>query len=47
MLNGGADTTGQSGLEGRGIDAQDDVAAPIAVVARESAATRPPSRRDQ
>jgi hypothetical protein len=40
MLNGGADTTGQSGLEGRENDAQGDRAAANKVVAHDSAAPR-------
>ena len=40
ILNGGADTTGQSGLGGRAIAAHADVAAPSVVVAHESAAPR-------
>jgi len=40
MLNGGADTTGQSGLEGRVIDAHDNAAAPSAVAAHDSVAPR-------
>jgi hypothetical protein len=40
MLNGGADTTGQSGLEGHVIDAQDDAVAPILAAAHDSATLR-------
>jgi len=40
MLNGGADTTGQSRLEGRVIDARGDGAVPNMLAARGSAATR-------
>ncbi len=40
MLNGGADTTGQSELGGRVTDGHGVVAAPSAVAARDSAAPR-------
>ena len=40
MLNGGVRTTGQSGVGGRVITAQGDVAVPSAAGARDSAAAR-------